>query len=294
VATALVVENDPDDDARRLGQWLEEAGLRLDTVRPHAGDPLPEDLDGYAALVVLGGGQHVYEVPRGGAAGGGTPTGGETSVGGGATAGGQPAGSGGAAAGGEASGGVVPTAWLPACEALLRRAVRHRVPTLAICLGAQLLATAHGGEVAPAAAGPEIGPNLVARRDAAGADPLFAPVPFTPDVIQWHQDEITQLPAGAVLLAASPRCHHQAFRIGPSAWGLQFHIEPDLPMVRRWAATSGELLERLGLDADRVVAATERVLDDVAEVWQPFAARFAALAQGKLAPVGRDLPLLGR
>jgi len=43
-----------------------------------------------------------------------------------------------------------------------------------------------------------------------------------------------------------------------------------------------------------VVAATERVLDDVAEVWQPFAARFAALAQGKLAPVGRDLPLLGR
>src|SRR5690606_31403676 len=273
-----VVENDPDDDARRLGQWLREAGLRLDTVRPHAGEPLPHDLDGYAALVVLGGGQHAYEVPRGGPATGGDPAGG-----GDAATGGPPAG-----------GGDPGTAWLPACEALLRRAVRHRVPTLAICLGAQLLATAHGGEVAPAARGPEIGPQLVARRDAAGADPLFAPVPFTPDVIQWHQDEITELPAGAVLLAASPRCHHQAFRIGPAAWGLQFHIEPDLEMVRRWAATSGPLLERLGLDADALVAATERVLDDVAEVWQPFAARFAALAQGKLGPAGPDLPLLGR
>src|SRR5690606_12993680 len=76
VATALVVENDPDDDARRLGQWLREAGLRLDTVRPHAGEPLPHDLDGYAALVVLGGGQHAYEVPRGGPATGGDPAGG--------------------------------------------------------------------------------------------------------------------------------------------------------------------------------------------------------------------------
>lgn len=180
MGTALVIENDPTDDIRRLGDWLTAAGLPLATVRPHAGEPLPADLDGYAALVVLGGPQHAYPGPAG------EPT----------------------------------AAWLPACESLLRKAVRHRVPTLGVCLGAQLLATAHGGAAAPATAGPEIGPALVARRDAAESDPLFAQVPFTPDVLQWHHDEITELPAGAVLLAASTRYPHQAFRVGTAAWGL--------------------------------------------------------------------------
>ena len=49
-----------------------------------------------------------------------------------------------------------------------------------------------------------------------------------------HRDEITELPARAVLLAASPRYPHQAFRVGPVAWGLQFHIEPDAAMVAGW------------------------------------------------------------
>jgi GMP synthase-like glutamine amidotransferase len=252
VRTALVIENDPTDDIRRLGEWLTDAGLELITVRPYGGDALPGDLDGYDALVVLGGEQHAYPGDDGAPA----------------------------------------APWLPACESLLRKAVRHRVPTLAVCLGAQLLATAHGGTVAPAAAGPEIGPKLVARRDAAEHDPLFVHVPFLPDVIAWHHDEITELPHGAVLLAASTHYPHQAFRLGPAAWGVQFHIEPDPDMVARWAAGNGELLVRLGLDAARVVAATEAVMDDMAEVWQPFAARFAALARGELT-TRTGLPVIG-
>jgi GMP synthase-like glutamine amidotransferase len=252
VSTALVIENDPTDDIRRLGEWLTDAGLELVTVRPYGGDELAGDLEGYDALVVLGGEQHAYPGHDGAPA----------------------------------------APWLPACESLLRKAVRHRVPTLAVCLGAQLLATAHGGTVAPAAAGPEIGPTLVARRDAAERDPLFVHVPFLPDVIAWHHDEITELPHGAVLLAASTHYPHQAFRLGPAAWGVQFHIEPDPDMVARWAASNGELLARLGLDAAQVVAATEAVMDDIAEVWQPFAARFAALARGELT-TRTGLPVIG-
>jgi GMP synthase-like glutamine amidotransferase len=235
--SALVIENDPTEDVRRLGSWLTSAGLHPAVVRPHRGEPLPDQLDGYAALVVLG--RHRYP-PH-----------------------------------------AQPVPWRSACEAVLRRAVRHRVPTLAICLGAQLLATAHGGSVAPARAGPELGPALVARRDAAGADPLFAEAPFLPDVFQWHHDEITELPAGAVLLAASTHYPHQAFRLGPAAWGLQFHIEPDLAVLASWAAEDAELLGRLGREVDQVVAACEAVLDHVTEVWRPFAARFAALALGR-------------
>lgn len=252
MAVALVIENDPTDDIRRLGRWLTGAGLELALRRPHAGDPLPEALDGYDALVVLGGEQHAYRGP-----------------------------------GGEAG-----AAWFPACESLLRKAVRHRVPTLAICLGAQLLATAHAGAVAPAAAGSEIGARLVARRDAAESDPLFARVPFAPDVIQWHHDEITELPAGAVLLAASTHYPHQAFRLGPAAWGLQFHIEPDADMVAQWAASNPDLLARLGRDRAELVAEVQAVMEDMAEVWQPFAARFAALARGETA-TRADLPMLG-
>jgi GMP synthase-like glutamine amidotransferase len=246
VSDGLVIENDPSDDIRRLGDWLTGAGLGLVTVRPHTGEPLPADLDGYAALVVLGGGQAAGELP-----------------------------------------------WRAGCESLLRKAVRHRVPTLAICLGAQLLATAHGGSVAPGHDGPEIGPALVARRDAAEADPLFAPVPFVPDVLQWHHDEITELPAGAVLLAAATRYPHQAFRLGPAGWGLQFHIEPDAAMVSGWVETNLDLLHRLGRDPDRLRADAVAVMDDLAEVWQPFAARFAAFARGELADAPRPtLPVL--
>jgi GMP synthase-like glutamine amidotransferase len=253
-ATALVIENDPTDDARRLGQWLTEAGLELRVLRPYAGDVLPDDLAGYAALVVLGGYQSPYPAPDG------TPG----------------------------------AAWFPALEGLLRKAVRYRVPTLAICLGAQLLATAHAGTVERSAAGPEIGPTVVGKRDAADGDPLFRYVPMIPDVLQWHVDEITELPQNATLLAASTRYPHQAFRLGDRAWGLQFHIECDADMIADWA-TGSALLAELDYDPELVVAACASVLADVEEVWQPFAIRFAALALGELdddAP-RRSLPLLG-
>jgi GMP synthase-like glutamine amidotransferase len=259
VGTALVIENDPVDDLRRLGEWLTDAGLELTVLRPHAGDPLPETLDGHVALVVLGGDQSAY------AAADGAP--------------GAP--------------------WFAGLEGLLRKAVRNRVPTLAVCLGAQLLAQAHGGLIERSTSGPEIGPGLVGKRDAADTDPLFKWVPLLPDVIQWHRDEITELPLKAVLLAASSRYPHQAFRLGDRAWGLQFHIECDAAMIEQWAADDQAALDELGYDPEAVVYATAELLPDVEEVWQPFAARFASLALGTLPdadiPItgGPTLPLLG-
>lgn len=242
--TALVIENDPTNDLCRLGDWLAEAGLDFDVRRPHAGQDLPENLDGHAAFIVLGGDQQAYPGDDG------TP--------------GAP--------------------WFPRLEGLLRKAVRYRVPTLGICLGGQLLAQAVGGRVERSTGGPEIGARLVAKRDAAASDPLFGPVPFAPDVVQNHRDEITELPAGAVLLAASTRYPHQAFRIGDRAWGTQFHVETDTAMFAGWVRDldDGEALT-MGVDA---------VQDDVREVWQPFAHRFADLALGRT-EARRELPLLG-
>jgi hypothetical protein len=125
-------------------------------------------------------------------------------------------------------------------------------------------------------------------------------VPLLPDVIQWHRDEITELPLKAVLLAASSRYPHQAFRLGDRAWGVQFHIECDVAMIEQWAANDAAGIEELGFDAEAVVFAVADALADIEEVWQPFAARFASLALGTLPDAdipnpgtGTTLPLLG-
>jgi GMP synthase-like glutamine amidotransferase len=171
--------------------------------------------------------------------------------------------------------------WLPATRALLADALAAGVPTLGICLGAQLLAAAAGGRVERGSAGPEIGPGLVAKRDAAAADRLFGPVPFTPDVVHWHWDTVAALPAGAVLLASSTRYPHQAFRVGEHAWAVQFHVETTPEMVRRWAAEDAAELAAEGLDVDALLGRTD--LDalhaDIAAIWQPFAARFAEVVR---------------
>ncbi len=251
---ALVIENDPTDDARRLGEWLTEAGLDLDVCRPHKGDDVPNNLDRHVALVVLGGEQQAYDDADGNP---GAP-------------------------------------WFPAVESLFRKAVRNKVAALGVCLGGQLLATAMGGTVERSPSGPEIGARLVARRDAAEYDTLWRYVPFAPDVLQWHHDEITELPVGATLLAASTRYPHQAFRMGDRAWGLQFHIECDTDMIASWAAGNEPVLADLGTDAETGVAECGAVMADIEEVWQPFASRFAAVARGEMEvlPV-RRLPLLG-
>ena len=85
-------------------------------------------------------------------------------------------------------------------------------------------------------------------------------MPLPPDVLQWHFDEITELPFGAVLLAASTRYPHQAFRLGDRAWGLQFHIECDTAMVADWAADA-RVLADLGRDPRGLIAAADAVDD---------------------------------
>lgn len=171
--------------------------------------------------------------------------------------------------------------WLRQTKELLRAAVAADLPVLGICLGAQLLAEAAGGRVRPGDDGPELGARLVAKRDAAGDDPVFSAVPLSPVVIQWHWDAIVELPPGALLLAASPRYPHQAFRVGRAAYGLQFHVETPPEMVRGWAAADADGVRAAGLDPDALADRAVDVLDEVEEVWRPVVERFAAVVKGE-------------
>lgn len=167
--------------------------------------------------------------------------------------------------------------FLPAIRALLRTAVNDAVPTLGVCLGAQLLAMAHGGVVRPSPTGPQVGAQLMAKRQAAFSDPLFGPLPITPDVISWHHDAITTLPPGAIHLVASTECEYEAFRVGRLAWGLQFHIETTPETVRAWAEDDESAL--VGRDRDELFAAIAEAHEYMAEVWPPFVAAFADIVR---------------
>jgi len=123
--------------------------------------------------------------------------------------------------------------------ALIADTLRAGTPILGICLGAQLLAVAAGGLVTRNPAGPEYGHGIVLRTDVAAEDPVFRTVPFLPDVVHWHSDEMSTLPPGADVLCRGTHTSNQALRAGAKAWALQFHVEVDEDMVRRWAQTDG-------------------------------------------------------
>src|SRR5438128_783002 len=58
---ALVITHGESEGMGNLGGWLTSEGLSLAVVSPWRGDPLPASLEGYAALVVMGGPQQAYD-----------------------------------------------------------------------------------------------------------------------------------------------------------------------------------------------------------------------------------------
>jgi GMP synthase-like glutamine amidotransferase len=169
--------------------------------------------------------------------------------------------------------------WLHDEMALLRDATNRSLPVLGICLGAQLLAQATGGEVRPGRIGPELGIRRVHLAAAARHDPLLYDLPDVAEVVQWHFDEIVTLPPGSTLLAGSPMYPHQAFRLGENAWGVQFHPEALPSMVARWARADAGALTKDGTDPETVAALATAAWPDLRRTWAPVARRFAAVVQ---------------
>ncbi|WP_235912428.1 type 1 glutamine amidotransferase [Ruania zhangjianzhongii] len=166
--------------------------------------------------------------------------------------------------------------WLAAERDLLSAAVQHGVPTLAVCLGAQQLAMARGGQVEKSApTGPEQGVIEVRMRPDAVTDPVLGPVvaALGRDIPapSMHADAVTALPAEATWLASSQQYPFQAFRVG-SAVGVQFHPEAGEDVIRRWA-------ENRGLDVEEVTAGyrpnAEALTTLVTELGAAFLAQIA-------------------
>ena len=122
-------------------------------------------------------------------------------------------------------------------------------PTLGVCLGAQMIASALGGDVFP---GPvkEVGFHKVKVADVPGDTPLrhVADQPL----LHWHGDTFT-LPGGAELLASSDHYQHQAFRRGKNILGLQFHAEMGLDeRFHVWTSEWPDHVEAAGLTVEQL------------------------------------------
>ncbi|MEV0203091.1 type 1 glutamine amidotransferase [Nonomuraea sp. NPDC050691] len=163
--------------------------------------------------------------------------------------------------------------WLPATRELLRRSVLDGTPTLGVCLGAQLMTMACGGAVERGGDGLEVGLCEVTALPEAASDRLLAGI-GTAVAIQYHQDVMARLPEGAVPLMTGVPYPNQAYRLGESAWAVQFHPEATPGIFASWAA--GSTLER----AEELVSAVRGAEDKLVSTWRPVAEAFASVVRG--------------
>jgi GMP synthase-like glutamine amidotransferase len=225
----LAIQSDPTDPPLLVGEWLEEDGIRVDVIGACFGEPVP---------VTVPEGVHGI-LPLGGVMGAHDDD-------------------------------VAP--WLVNERALLVDAVERGIPVLGLCLGGQLLAAAMGGRVTLGPA-TEIGVVDVQRTVEGLVDPVLsqavpaagADIPAT----QWHQDNIVELPDGAVLLLTNAACPIQGFRVGANAYGLQLHPEVDPESFVAWAAAADEALSRSGRDAAEAADEVRQAEADLIAAWRP-------------------------
>ena len=115
---------------------------------------------------------------------------------------------------------------------IIHAAVNDGVPLLGVCLGAQLIASTLGTSVYR---GPvkEIGWSSVSITPHGQVDAVLGYLPENATVFQWHSDGF-DLPPNAIRLASSINFENQAFRVGKTIYGLQFHLEVTPRMIERW------------------------------------------------------------
>lgn len=133
------------------------------------------------------------------------------------------------------------TGWMRLGARIIRHCIDVELPFLGVCFGHQLLGVALGAQVGPNPQGREMGTievTLHHRHEDVGADlhadPLLGALPNRFSAQVSHRDVILA-PSPALQVvgsAAHDPCH--VVKAGPCAWGVQFHPEFDLDVMRRY------------------------------------------------------------
>jgi GMP synthase (glutamine-hydrolysing) len=172
-------------------------------------------------------------------------------------------------------------AWSENVAAWLRSMIEAEIPVLGVCYGHQLLAHALGGRVDYHPSGREVGTVRIERLAAAADDALLASAPETFQAHASHQQSVLELPRDAVVLARSSHDPHHAVRYAPKVWGLQFHPEFSVGIMRdylrrRRQAMKGDCPAGCCVDrADAPAPSARRLLRRFGEIARSGSARSA-------------------
>jgi GMP synthase (glutamine-hydrolysing) len=244
VTDAIVLQHTPTEGPERIATLLAARGISCETRALHDGAPVPDVIGRDQLLVVMGGPMGVADA------------------------------------------GSARYPFLAAEIAFLRRLLARDAPVIGICLGSQLLAAAAGARVYPnMRPGPD-GKPAPAREVGWGpidlhniTEPALAGLPPQPLVVHWHGDTY-DLPPGAVHLASTPLCRHQAYRIG-RAFGLQFHPELERETIATWVREDADYVRgALGPEGGaRILADTERHYAAARPIWDRLLGNILGLMQ---------------
>ena len=247
MTSAIVLQHTPTEGPERVATLLAARGIRCETRALHAGAPVPDDVAADQLLIVMGGPMGVADA-------------------------GSPA-----------------YPFLASGDRAAARLLARDAPVLGICLGSQLLAAAAGARVYPntrpgpdGRAGRRRARSAGARSIFIGADgePALAGLPARPLVLHWHGDTF-DLPPGAVHLASTPVCRHQAFRHGRRAFGLQFHRELERETVAVWVREDADYVRgALGPEGGaRILADTDRHYAAARPIWDRLLGNIISVMQ---------------
>jgi GMP synthase (glutamine-hydrolysing) len=113
---------------------------------------------------------------------------------------------------------------------LLDEVVARDFPFFGACYGVGTLGVHQGGVIDRTYAEP-ISAVRIRLTDAGRVDPVLAGMAGEFDAFVGHKEACRVLPPGAVLLATSPACPVQMFRVGSNVYATQFHPELDVPGI---------------------------------------------------------------
>jgi GMP synthase (glutamine-hydrolysing) len=170
--------------------------------------------------------------------------------------------------------------WLGAEVSVIQAALDRGLPTLGLCLGAQLVARASGAWVGRVERS-EVGWYEIQPNDAGLADPVVGALGGSTHGFEWHHYTF-ELPDGAIELARSPRAI-QAYRLGDAVWGLQFHPEVTRDQVYEW---TGMAPDQVDGEPQAMLAETDRRIEKWTETGRRVCLAF--LDRAKRAGRGRD------
>jgi GMP synthase (glutamine-hydrolysing) len=143
--------------------------------------------------------------------------------------------------------------WSLRIESWIPTLIAAGVPFLGICYGHQLLGRAMGGAVGYNPNGREIGTVAITLTPESKNDPLLNDIQSTFQAHTTHAQSVLTFPSDAVLLAGNTHDPHHAFRIGTSAWGVQFHPEYTAEVMQAYITAQAESLIKKGRNVENML-----------------------------------------